>query len=46
MLFLVALWATFFVLYQFVLACLYFLVQDKPAGASEPKKRFAAGFKP
>jgi len=37
----VALWATFFVLYQLVLACLYFLVQDKPIESSAPRKRFA-----
>jgi len=41
MLFLVALWATFFVLYQLVLAILYFFVQDKPVAQVNPQKRFA-----
>jgi len=41
MLFLLALWATFFVLYQLGLAILYFFVQDKPVAQVDPKKRFA-----
>ena len=38
---LVALWTTFFVIYQLGLACLYFLIQDRPVHPSEPRKRFA-----
>ncbi len=41
-LFLVALWASFFVLYQLVLAGLYFLVEDKPIRISEARNKFAA----
>jgi len=41
MLSLVALWATFFVLYELILACLYFLVPDKAVTVSDPQKKFA-----
>ena len=41
-LFILALWVTFFVLYQLVLAILYFFVQDKPVAQANPQKRFAA----
>ena len=41
MLFLVVLWATFFVLYQLGLAIVYLFVQDKPVAKEDPQKRFA-----
>jgi len=41
MLFILALWATFFVLYQLGLAILYFFVQDQPVAQVDPQKRFA-----
>ena len=37
----VALWSTVFVLYQFILGCLYFVLRDKPIPAAAPLKRFA-----
>ncbi len=39
-LFLVAVWATCFVLYLLLWGCLYFLIKEKPSEIAEPSKRF------